>query len=122
MQTGAQKMSYTVKVLDVDGGGWTFTLPDQVTMRQTGSSANVFHLDGTSNYGPLIFDYDLNADLLFNASFHGIISVDMKEDDPSAPNAFETNGLRGQLGIAFHNNLGFTIHDPPAEPTMAFFA
>ncbi|WP_407530970.1 hypothetical protein [Methylobacterium oryzisoli] len=116
-------MSYTRNVIDVNGGSWTFTLQDQVTIRQ-GARADNFRLDGVSE--PLIFDYNLSPDLLFGSDYHGIISIDMHENDPddptnTPPSQASANGLRGTIGINFHNNLGITIRNPPSYDTMAFY-
>ncbi|AWN43188.1 DUF4214 domain-containing protein [Methylobacterium durans] len=116
-------MSYTRNVIDVNGGAWTFTLPDQVTLRQ-GSLVDNFRLDGVSE--PLIFDYNLSPDLLFGADYHGIITIGMHEIDPddptnTPPTVESANGLRGLIGINFHNNLGITLRNPPSNDTMAFY-
>ena len=112
-------MPHTETVLDVGNSGWAFTMPDQVTLSQAGASA--LNLSGTTT--PLTIDIRLNADLLFNADYHGIISINMRELAPGSPNTADpSSGLRGPIRIVLHNELGIPLLNPPAGDTMALYA
>lgn len=108
-----------VRTVQGTAGNWTFTMPDQITLSQSGTSD--LALDGGAN--PLIIDVRLNADLLFGGSgYHGIISIEM-DDLPGGDSTPDVgNGLRGPIQIRLHNELGFPINNPPgANNTMAVF-
>ena len=112
-------MAHSETVQDVGGSGWTFTMPDQVTLSQPGAAA--LNLSGTST--PLVIDIRLNADLLFGGIAHGIVSINMRELVPASPDAADpSSGLRGPIQVVLHNEMGIPLLDPPGGATMALYA
>ena len=94
---------------DVKGtnGDWTFTLPDNVFIRQGFSTSNLELTPSTVE--PLVFEihYDKSA---FRDT-HGMISITVKEPANNADSG--DGGLRGPVKFEFHNDLQATINEGP---------
>jgi hypothetical protein len=99
---------------------WTVTLPDAIHLAQGGRTdadpTMVFALDN-KNPLPLTISVTLTPEVLFGSE-HGFLTIQIDEPDDQeflGTTAFyqmEGNGLRGQIEIEFHNELGVPLHKP----------
>lgn len=87
-------------------GDWTFILPDQITLTQSGAGTDLV-LDGTPQ-DPLVFHVRFDLDAYKNPGSSLVIQV--LEPAANIDGDASMFGLRGPIEIRFYNELGVPIH------------
>lgn len=117
-------MTTEVTIIGQGGGEWETTLPDGVTLTQTGVAAGgPFFLDNTAGRAPLNINVRYDLDALFAPDlFHGIISLDFTDVDGPGQSNDVSNGLRGQVNLNLINDLDLSLGRAGGDTLFVFLS
>ncbi|WP_336490015.1 immunoglobulin-like domain-containing protein [Methylobacterium nigriterrae] len=112
-------MVTTATINGQNGSNWQVTLPDGVTLSQSGVTTGPYFLDAAHPVLTFNYKYDLSA--VFGPTLaHGIASIEFKDLVGGGENNDQGNGLRGQIAINIVNDLGVPLGTSTGEPFLIY--